>query len=432
MNFEEMSIDELFDRKQKIATEARSTNDIVKLSAYNVELDDINAELAKKSSSHEVNGEIKDIIFRNGCKRTYKAAVSGVGYVNRSDEFEGVALRNDESFVDRFAKGEKPLDMGKFFRGAITGNWDGAENEQRAMNMTANGVIVPAVLAAKVLDRARNVSLFMSAGCPVIPMENGNVTIARVSSDPVFKFYDELEEAAASDMGLDGVELKARTARGYITVSRELFYSAQNLHGVILQSMAGAIAEMIDKVFLYGQNGESKAPNGIFNDGNIHVVTPDKSGRHIYNTILVANRLIRGDNGTPDTLAMNANGECMYLSQLDIHHQYVNVPETIKNMNRIVSNSLKDHEDIYSGGFNGTDMLLFDKNAVAVGIQKNIAVRMITDSDECIKKNAIIFEVTAMLDCSVIQPKHICKLEGVTPWVTSETVSDNSSTEESA
>lgn len=134
----------------------------------------------------------------------------GVNHLN------GLALRRNESFVSRLGSAnKKKLDLGKYIRGAITGDWNGADAERRSMTTSTGGVVIPQVLSAEVLDTARNISFFTDAGCPVVPLVNGNMVIARVSSDPSFKFYDEMSEATESSMELEGVELKAKTARGF-------------------------------------------------------------------------------------------------------------------------------------------------------------------------------------------------------------------------
>lgn len=420
-------IKEIKKRKRELELESRTTVDLDRLKEINRELEALADEQYAIEAADERGGVPEDAELRNsdalkayglnGGKGNDFNIIATFGNTKTTDNnpYEGAALRSGESFSSRFAKGSQPLDGNKFWRGVVTGNWDGAENEHRAMNMSGSGVIVPAVLAARCLDKARSTSLFLSAECPTIPMENGNYTVARVAQDPTFAFYPELGEMNASDMTLEGVELRAKTARGYIMVSRELFYSAVNLNEILNQALGGAIAEMIDRTLLYGQNGDNFAPVGIFNDPAVLSIEHDY-GRHIYNTILEGNYKVRENNGTPDVLAMNAYGEKIMLTLYGSDKQYIVEPELFKNLNKVVSNSFKTYEN--DSGRTVTDMLIFDKNAVIVGIQKNITVRMIDNTDECIRKNAIIFEVNAMLDAKAVRPDHICKLQGVNQWTT--------------
>lgn len=359
-----------------------------------------------------VNGEIRNAFGTNNVNvngmRTLASFGGGMSNANLNP-LDGVALRSNETFVSRMGKAE-PMDLGKYIRGAITGDWTNAETERRAMNTTTNGVVIPQVLSAQVLDTARNVSFFTSAGCPTVPLNNGNMTIARVKTDPTFKFYGELDEATESSMELEGVELKAKTARGFCYVSRELLESAQNLHGVLVNAFAGAIAEMVDKAGLYGQynNGTSSydtfAPSGIMNDTGIASITATNI---FYKDYILAAGKVRRANGTPDTIGYGAAAEEAFNLVHDNNGQPIPVPKVIENMNTVVSNSFKEDET------NGSDAVVMDKNAVIVGIQNMIRVRMTDTSDYCIKHGCVCFEVSAMLDVATVRPSHICKIAGI-------------------
>ena len=106
---------------------------------------------------------------------------------------DSLALRSNETFVSRLPQTErKALDLGKYVRGAVTGDWSNAVEERAAFNTSTTGVIIPNVLSAQVIDKARNLSLFTAAGVPIVPMSTNNLTIARVAEDPEFSFKEEL------------------------------------------------------------------------------------------------------------------------------------------------------------------------------------------------------------------------------------------------
>lgn len=342
---------------------------------------------------------------------SFKMATSEQRTGNALDPLDGVALRSGETFLARTNRKER-LDLGKFVRGAITGVWDGAEPERRSMTSSTGGVVIPQVLSAEVLDTARNVSFFTSAGCPIVELPHGNLTIARVKKDPKFKFYDELAAATESNMELDGVELKAKTARGFCYVSRELVESAQNLHGVLVNAFAGAIAEMIDSAGLYGQydstgaSFDMAAPSGIMNDVGISVISATNT---YYTDYIKAIGAVRRKNGVPDTIGYNAAGEEALNLVCDANSRPIPMPQAIDDMNKIVTNSFKEDSET------GSDAIVMDKNAVIVGIQNNIRVRMTDQSDYCIQHNAVCFDVIAMIDVAVVRPDHICKITGILP-----------------
>lgn len=317
----------------------------------------------------------------------------------------GEALKRNESFNSRLASNErKPLDLGKYVRGAVTGNWDGASEERAAMGTTATGVIIPAVLSGQIIDKARNISLFTSAGVPVYPMESNNLTIARVASDPVFGFKQELAPATESEFSLDSVKLESKTAYGYAYVSLEAIQSASNLSQILTQVFAKALAETIDNGLLYGRGSEHFEPAGIMTDTEINSITA-KNTR--YNDFLDAIAAVKGYNGNPTHCGINSETDRIINGLCDGNGNVLTVPKAYEDMTKIVSNQLK------SDTSKGSDAIVFDPNAIAIGMQKQITFRMITDSDYCIKNGAVGFQIYSMIDCVAVQPKHIAKITGV-------------------
>lgn len=339
------------------------------------------------------------------------------GSVGLSVPESAIALRSNEKMTDRVPMTErKHLDLGKYIRGAVTGNWNGAAEERSAFSTTATGVIIPQILSAQIIDRARELSLFTSANVPVIPMETNNITIARVSSDPVFEFKEELAEASESSFSLDSVELKAKTAYGYCYVSLEAINSAQNLGDIILQVFGQAMANMIDKAFLYGQADgqggyDSFAPSGIAYDSDINVI---QATNYYFSDFINGIGAVKENNGIPTVIAMNAKTETQLALLRDANAADIKEPVQFETMQKIVSNQLSYDEST------GSDAIVFDPNAMIIGTQKNIVIRMFEDSDYCIKHGAVGFQVYAMTDCQIVQPKHICLITGYTGMETEQ------------
>lgn len=327
------------------------------------------------------------------------------------DELGTIALRSNDKFIDtlNLSNEERNLDIGKYIRGVVTGKWDGAEVERRALTTTVTGVMIPSVLSAKVIDYARNISLFTSANIPFIPMESNNLTLARVTKDPIFKFKKEGAEVEESDLNLEPVELKAKTCYGYSYISLEAIKSSQNLSQTIINAFSSAIASAIDKGMLYGQyNGSSYdefAPKGIINDTDINSIefTPSEG----YDAFIKAIGKIKRENGTPSIYCMNADTEEMLDLLKDSNGKYLEKPNSVNQLSKIVTNQLN------SNGETGNDALVFDSNAMIIGMQNNISIEMFTNTDECVKKGLVGFKIYCMLDCVATQPKKICKITGI-------------------
>lgn len=348
--------------------------------------------------------------------RTAYGAAAGSGVVNGVNT---LALRNDEKFASRLSQADrKPLDLGKYVRGAVTGDWTNALEERAAFTTSTTGVIIPKVLSANVIDKARNLSLFTAAGVPIVPMDTNNLTIARVAQDPVFAFKEELAEADESSFELEPVELKAKTAYGYAYCSLETIHSAQNLTDILYQVFSQAFADMCDRGMLYGQIASGSlvdyAPAGIMNDADIHEIEAQNVG---YADFIKAIGAIRRANGTPSVVGMNAATE-EYLALLtDANRQILEEPKAFAALEKVVSNQLKEDAD------NGSDALVFDPKAMIIGFQNRMVFRMFQDTDYCIKKGAVGFQIYAMLDCAAVQPKHIAKITGIKETASSDTSS---------
>ena len=421
---------EIKSHKEKLAKRGLESQSVEHVRAINKELEVINDEIAELeemrnkavSESNDstipenaklVNGDIRSV-FAGGV--SFVSPTNG-GSDKIPDTTKGFALRSDETLVSRLPQSaKKPLDLGKCVRGMVTGDWSNALEERDAINTTSTGVLIPSVISANVIDKARNLSLFTAAGVPVVPMETNNLTVARVAEDPVFEFKEELAEADESNFSLESVELKAKTAYGYAYVSLEAIRSATNLTEILYQVFSQALADMCDKGMLYGQNGDAFAPSGVLNDTDINSIEATNRG---YTDFIKAIGKIRRNNGNPTVVGMNAATEELLALMTNANGDILDEPKAFAELQKVISNQLAEDENT------GSDALVFDPLAMMIGVQNQITIRMFTDSDYCIKNGAVGFQIYAMLDCAVTQPKHITKITGIKELVSNNDNNDN-------
>lgn len=328
----------------------------------------------------------------------------------KKNKSKSCALRCGQKYVDLIDvnKEDRNLSLAKYIRGIVTGDWKGAEDEKRAITTTATGTLIPQVLSAQIIDLARDQSLFTLANVPIIPMDSNNVTISKLKKDPIFKFKKEGEEAEESSMELESVTLKSKTAYGYAYVSLEAIKSSKNLQDVITNAFSQALAQTIDKAMLYGQyNGSSNdefAPGGIINNENINeIIATEGEG---YDSFIKAIGKVRGGNGEAKVSAINSKTEEILSLLKDSNGQYLTPPQSITNLKQIVSNQLNSDE-------NGNDALVFDPEAMIIGIQDGLQFEMFRNTDECIKKGLVGFRIYQMIDCIVTQPNRITKIKNI-------------------
>lgn len=330
------------------------------------------------------------------------------------ENMDTLFLNKGEKLADRVNIEEKSLvlkeqgALGNVIKGMVTGKWEN-DDLKNAVTTTATGVLIPEVLSAQIIDLARDISLFTSAGVPTVPMESNNMTISRVKTDPTFKFKEEGKEATESNFELDSIKLEAKTIYGYAYITLEAVKSSANLDGIVRQVFAQAMANTIDKAFIYGQKSleetfDTFAPGGIMNDSSINIVTAIEGGG--YDDFIKAIGKVRKANGNPTVYGINSETEELLSLLKTSDGQYLDKPKAIQELTQIVSNQLS--YDISKG----SDALVFDPRALLVGIQNNLQIKIIEDT-ECLKKGLVGFQIYSMLDCKAVQPKHICKITGI-------------------
>lgn len=320
---------------------------------------------------------------------------------------KGLYLGKNESFENRISNEAKlmknEITLGEVCKGLVTGKM--SDTVKNSITTAGSSVLIPQILSSEVLDIARETSLFAGAGVPIIPMDSNNLTIARVKKDAEFSFKEEGQEAKQINMELDSITLNSKTIMGYCYVSLEAINSAKNLDTILKNSFAKAISNAIDKAFLYGDNQNPYAPSGIMNDNDILKI---ESQLVSYNDFIKAKGQIKKHNRTPNTYAITTTTE-MELDMLsNAQGDYILEPKGLSDLKRVVSNQLKFDEETET-----SDALVFDSNSMLIGIQKDIQIRVIDNTDLCIKNGLVAFQVFAMLDCVVVDSKGICKIENV-------------------
>lgn len=303
------------------------------------------------------------------------------------------ALYKNQKFSDNICNNQH-LDLGKYIKGAITGDWKDAQNElntYKGLSTSTGKVMIPSYLSADILDKARN--KIVLGDVPFIPMESNNLTIAKIDRDPLFSFKEELADAEMSDMAFGQIDFKTKTAYGLMKISLELFHSAQNISQVIEEAIANAIARMIDEKGLYGSG--LNEPKGILTLENINKIDIPSIENTKYQGFIKGLGAIRRSNGEPTSIAYNADIDESMNLLVDANGISLNKPKSIENLEYVISNQVKDNQAI-----------VYDKNSIAFGIQNNISID-IDDKGLGFKDGSVYIRVYALLDVQAIYPENI-------------------------
>lgn len=380
---------------QNRAGELKNSNDIEAIKNCIKEIQNLKDEIAREENLREPE-EVNNL---NGTENEC--------FNNEKNNFGEVLMLENESgeVIEAVAEGmsfqnvtksenSNGLRIGKYIKGMVTGDWKNASDEREAftaLSTTTGTTLIPTSLSAQIIDLARN--RMALSGIPIIPMESNNLTIAKIVSDPVFGFKEELEVAEESEMSFAPITLKSKTIYGLMKISLELLNSASNIEQIVTQAMAESVAQAIDKAGLYGKG--DKEPLGIIRvEGINKIESVEAVETSKYIPFVRGIGSITKANGEPNTISYNSDIDTELNLLTDTTGQPLNAPEVVKKLDKKLSNNIKDKQ-----------ALIFDKNSIVMGLQNRIAID--TSKSLGFKDGSVYLRIYAMLDFAVLKPKNI-------------------------
>lgn len=164
-----------------------------------------------------------------------------------------------------------------FVRAMITGDWDRHYPQAAAHGIapgSAGGYLVPAPLAAQIIDLARAQSRAVQLGASTIPMESNTLRIVRIESDPTPTWRAEHYPIPESSGTFGAVDFTAKTLGCIVRTSVELMEDSSPLRfgSVIEQMLAKALALELDRACFFG-SGSGQIPQGIYYNGSVPKTT---------------------------------------------------------------------------------------------------------------------------------------------------------------
>lgn len=311
-------------------------------------------------------------------------------------------------------KNENNLDLGRYIRGAVTGDWSQAPAERQIygeLTTTTGSVLIPTALSANVLDIARDKSILLNAGVPIVKMDAGNLKIAKVATDPDnFGFKQEGADATESAITFDSADLASKTAYGLVSVTLEALESAANLGALLTRVMGEAMARTMDRAFLFGQGAAAHEPVGVLtlNSINTEISAGALTG---YGPFIKALGAVRAANGEPTHWAINAaTDELINLFTTAEGDLIMDPPRVIAALKRQISNVLPADG---GAGSNESTAIVYDPQAMLIGMQANLRVETSREALDAWKKGLVYLRVYAMCDICAIRPEWITKVTGI-------------------
>ena len=339
----------------------------------------------------EVVSPLAEILDRaaNTVDRSALPDSGGSGFVRTgSTQFRaGQPLAPEQRMADYVsARGlvpedERNLSTGKYFRGMLTGQWDGAEAERRAMlvgTATAGGHLVPAPLSAQIIDRARNATRVLQAGARIVPMESSTLKLARVTGDPTAAFRSELATIAASDMALDAVTLTARTLASRVIISRELLEDADGIDEVIETAFSEQFSLTLDLAALYG-TGVAPEPLGVKNNASVLKTALAANGATpTYDALIDSVFRVRGGNFEPTAQIMSNRTGQTFAKAKDSTGAYLTPPAALDGIPRLTTVQVPNNLTVGTGT-NTSDVFTADWSELLIGVRTSLEITVLRE-----------------------------------------------------
>ncbi|MCA1753455.1 MAG: phage major capsid protein [Spirochaeta sp.] len=274
--------------------------------------------------------DYRDLLKINGSEAPDRGDQSKWMDPNTGQEVR-VLGKNDKLY--RASDGWDDFNMSAAIRAIATGDFSGAKNEVRAMDLTGTSAMVPKPVSQRLIDRARDMMVLNSLGMQTIPMSSSTLTIARVDGDPTPEWKAENAAFSNSDVGISGVQLEAKLIAAGTSMSHELAADAANSAQMVEETIARVIAGAIDRAGLLG-SGTGAEPQGIFGapgvtDTDLAASPTYDDFSNLYYRLTAANERPNGLVVAPRTLQVLdqlKDNEGRYLAPPQSWSQYIKAP----------------------------------------------------------------------------------------------------------
>jgi HK97 family phage major capsid protein len=333
--------------------------------------------------------ELEDIANKHTVNRS--GVVTPVD--THGDYHEGQPLAADQSFVGAMralnriptAQAEAgDLSFGKYLRGALTGRWDGAENELGVHNAlsgastSAGGILIPEILSGELIDLARAQTRVIQAGARVVPMANRKVTVPKWAADPVPEWRGENDAFAEDDAALTSIELNAHGLGVVTKVSIELIEDT-NIDAELKAAFAKSFAQVLDLAALYA-DGTGDAPTGVKSTAGVNVQAAATNGASpTWATLVDAVGRVRDRNEYPNAQIMSDRTARSLAMLVGGDGQYVAPPTYLDGVRQLTTGQVPNNLAVGTSGTTTSDVFTADWTKFLIGVRSELRIFTLTE-----------------------------------------------------
>ena len=314
-------------------------------------------------------------------------------------------LRTYIQSKDKFGITE-PVSAGRFIRGLITGNWENAEVERRAITTTTSGAgwIIPEIISSIIIPMALNKAQVFKAGAMSVPMESKTLVIPKITEMPKTEWKAEsVEFSEDTDMTFSGITLSAKTLMALVKLSVELAQDGINVEQVIEDAITDAIALALDLAVLNGIGGTE--PTGILNTDGILTEDLENADITSYDFLSKAYYKLQAENEYNITGLIAPSNMFADLDLLKDENNNRLLPPLSwegspqkPSYQKLSSNQLSD------------SAILGDFSKVLVGMRSELEIKVADTPGDSFKKLEVWIRCFLRADVGIKRPKAFCKI----------------------
>lgn len=296
--------------------------------------------------------------------------------------------------------------------GYLRALWRGPQNdlERRALSegsIGTGGALLPAPLAAGIIDDMRAAAVCFQAGARTIPMTAASLTFARVNKTPVGAWRAEGAPIAEDEPAFDQVKLSAKAWAVRCKVSRELLEDGQNLDTVIRQAFAASASLGLDYAILFG-TGDANQPLGVTNTPGIHKTALNGALTN-WDPILDAVYDLEASNlGTVSGMVMNPRTNRAIRGFKDTTGNPLQAPADLQAVKRLTTTAIPTNE----GSDNGSSIVLGDFSQIYVGMRTSLQISVLNEVYS--ETGEIGFLAWMRADVLTVRPQALEQISGIT------------------
>lgn len=343
--------------------------------------------------SNKTQEEIEDIQSKiDNIQNRIKAEEPQFEKTSLSDD--GMLRASQASNVEDYKKAfgnENELTLKDFTNGFLFNNGEAKE----AITKVNGSAIMPSQIVGEIIHKAVNKSVFLKS-CPILPMSAPTATIGRVKDTVSLDFKEKFATGQETGLNLEGVKLEAKTLYGWIRIAEEDLEDLTNLDSIIKEAFSQAVAETLDKNFLYTNEAattkEGVYPQGILDNEEIKKIEVDAFD---YDALTKGVLECSYSNEFPNTVGLNPKQVVELETLKDTTGQYLTKPPFLKNFKFNPSNAMKRDE-----------MIMFDPEAIVIGIRKNFDIKIMPSLTD----GTVLMRCMVRADIAIKNPNAICKI----------------------